>query len=255
MQFNTVKFLRAENRRLQSVNAKLTGNNEALSLQLKHKEDALAKRRFEVTILHQACAKYKRARHHLSAAAATSLNTAPTIKQTVSTSDVSTTIDADCLRCQKANDAFERQLKVALEGLAEKLSTLFAEKEAQFNTTLREKDGEISKLVATLAAKERAEEESRQRIEWQKAEEQERARQHIEDTIKEMAEIKEQKQRELDERQSQRRRLAEERELQLERESAQRLRQIDERHDQRVRLIHQQFVVLGRQQAGVADAA
>ena len=143
-----MKCLRAENKRLQSLVAKLTGTNEVISLQLKQKEDTLAKRRIEVATLHEACAKYKRNNrfastqrlsHHLPTAA-TSLTTARAIKQAVSTSDVQpTTIEAECLRCQKANEVFERELEVALEGLAEKLKTAFADKEAQFNTALRER--------------------------------------------------------------------------------------------------------------------
>ena len=245
-----MKCLRAENKCLQSLVAKLTGNNEVISLQLKQKEDALAKRRIEVATLHQACVKYKRARHHLSIAASYSTTASP-IKQDVQ----ATTIEADCLRCQKANDVFDRKLKVALERLAEKLKTEFAEKEAQYTSALREKDDEISEVVATLAAKERAEQERRQRIERQRAEEQERQRQHIEDTIREMAEMKERNQREVDEQRSQRQRLARERELQRERESAQRLKEIDERFAQQSRLIELQSVVLRRRRAGVSDSA
>ena len=56
-----VKALQVENKRLLALNAKLSGNNESMYLQLKQKDDALAKRRSEVATLHQACAKYKRA--------------------------------------------------------------------------------------------------------------------------------------------------------------------------------------------------
>ena len=263
MQFNSMKCLRAETKRLQSLVAKLTGTNEALSLQLKQKEDALVKRRIEVATLHQACDKYKlnnritstqQLSHRLSTAA-TSLATALTIKKAVSTSDVPTTIEAACLRCQKANDVFERKLKVALERLAEKLKTEFAEKEAQYTSALREKDDEISEVVATLAAKERAEQEKRLRVERQRAEERVRAKKHYEDTIRKMAEMKARNQRESDERRAQIQRLADERDLQLERETAQRLREINERYAQQSRLIEQQSVVLRRRRAGVADAA
>ena len=251
MQFNGIKCLRAENKCLQSLVGKLTATNEVFCLQLEQKENDLTKRRNEVATLHQACAKYKRARHHLSTAATFSTTASP-FKQGVSTRDSQpTTIEADCLRCQKANDVFDRKLKVALEGLKLK----FAAKEAQFNLTLREKDDEIGKLVATLDAKERAEQDKRQRIERQRAEERERQMQHVEDTIREMAVMKARNQRELDEQRSQRQRLAQERELEIERKSAQRLRAIDERHAQQVRLIEQQSVVLRRQQTGVADAA
>ena len=258
-----MKCLRAENKRIISLVAKLTATNEALSLQLKQKEDALTKRRIEVATLHQACAKYKRNNRialtqrvsHRLPKAATSMNTALAIKQAVSASDVPTTIEAACLHCQKANDVFERQLKVALEGLAEKLRTEFAEKEAQYTSALREKDDQIGKHVATLAAKERAEQEKRQRIERQRAEEQERQMQHIEDTIREMAEMKARNQRQLDEQRAQRQRLARERELQRERESAQRLKEIDERFAQQSRLIELQSVVLRRRRAGVSDSA
>ena len=245
-----MKCLRAENKCLQSLVAKLTGNNEVISLQLKQKEDALAKRRIEVATLHQACVKYKRARHHLSIAASYSTTASP-IKQDVQ----ATTIEADCLRCQKANDVFDRKLKVALERLAEKLKTEFAEKEAQYTSALREKDDEISEVVATLAAKERAEQEKRLRVERQRAEERVRAKKHYEDTIRKMAEMKARNQRESDERRAQIQRLADERDLQLERETAQRLREINERYAQQSRLIEQQSVVLRRRRAGVADAA
>ena len=250
MQFNSMKCLRAENKCLQSLVTKLTGTNEALSLQLKQKEDTLKKRRIQVAALHQACAKYKRSRHHLSIAATYSTSARP-IKQAVQ----QTTSEADCLRCQKANEVFERELKVALEGLAEKLKTEFAEREAQFNTALKEKDDECSKLIATLAEKERTEQKRRQRIERQRAEERVRAKKHYQDTIRKMDEMKARNQRESDERRSQLQRLADERDLQLERETAQRLREINERHDERVRLNEQQFLVVRRRRTGVADAA
>ena len=250
MQFNSMKCLRAENKCLQSLVTKLTGTNEALSLQLKQKEDTLKKRRIQVAALHQACAKYKRSRHHLSIAATYSTSARP-IKQAVQ----QTTSEADCLRCQKANEVFERELKVALEGLAEKLRTEFAEKEAQFTSALREKDDKIGKHVANLAAKERAEQERRLRNERQRAEERVRAKKHYQDTIRKMDEMKARNQRESDERRSQLQRLADERDLQLERETAQRLREINERHDERVRLNEQQFLVVRRRRTGVADAA
>ena len=255
MQFNTLKCVCAENKRLQSLVTKLTGTIETIHLQLKQKEVGLAKRRIEVATLHQACAKYKRARHHLSTTA-TSLTTARSIKQAVSTSDVQpTTIVADCLRCQKANEVFERELKVALEGLAEKLRTEFAEKEAQFTSALREKDDKIGKHVANLAAKERAEQERRLRNERQRAEERVRAKKHYQDTIRKMDEMKARNQRESDELHAEQQRLARERELEIERDTAQRLREINERYAQRVRLNEQQFLVDRRRRTGVADAA
>ena len=265
MAFNGLKCLRGENKRLQSLVAKL-------SLQLKQKEDELAKRRVEVATLHQACAKNKRARivpvQLLStAAAATPFTT------------TANTLDAVSLRCEKAKDVFS-ELKLALEAFAAKLSTTFAEKEAQFSSALREKDDEIGKLGAALAKKEREEEERRQRIQRQKAEEQERTRKHMEDTIREMSEMEEQqrlsleewrrdfdKRKQEDDRKSQQRRREteesgrrrqqqiEERRLQQQRETQQRLREIDQIYLEQVRLIEQRPVVQRRQRSGVADAA
>ena len=62
MQHSKVKFLSGENKRLRALNAQLSATNESMSMQLKQKDDALAKRRGEVATLHQACAKNKRAR-------------------------------------------------------------------------------------------------------------------------------------------------------------------------------------------------
>ena len=271
MAFNSVKFLRGENKRLQSLVTKLTGTNEAFSLQLKQKENALAKRRNEVAILHQACAKYKsRAR------------TAPLQRLTTP----STIELAVCLRCEKAKDVFD-QLKVTVEAFAEKL-----------NTSLKEKDAEIEKLAAALAERDRRDEERRQRIEKQKADERERASQRYDDSLRKMVEMEAQQQLQLDEQQrkleeqqrqnqleneqrlreieerklehqrlselrlreideSARRdkRLREERRLQRERESEQQRRAIDQRFLEQVRLIEQRQVVQRRQRTGVADAA
>ena len=259
MASNSVKFLRGEIKRLESLVAKLTGSNEALSLQLKQREDDMAKRRIEVATLHQACAEYKRTRR---LSAATPLIATPNaIKQAVST------IDAVCLRCQKSKDTFG-ELKAAIDAFAEKLRTAFAAKEAQFaeklSTALSEKDSEIAKLAAALAEKERKEEERRQRVDRQKAE----SRQEYEDTMRRMAEMhaqqqrtSEQKRRDMDERKHQHEResareLAEirERKLQHEREAAQELRDIEERHLQRVQAIQQRAVVQSRRRRGVADA-
>ena len=256
MAFNGLKCLRGENKRLQSLVAKLTGTIETIHLQLKQKEDELAKRRVEVATLHQACAKYKLARvapvQRLSAATAataTPFNTA------------ANTLDAVSLRCENAKDVFS-ELKLALEAFAAKLSTAFAEKEAQFSSALREKDDEIGKLGAALAKKEREEEERRQRIRRQKAEEQERTRKHMENTIREMAEMEEQQRLSLEEwrRDFDKRKLEDERRTQQElreiEESGRReLRLIEERRLQRVRLIEQRPVVQRRQRTGVADAA
>ena len=101
------------------------GTIETMHLQLKQKEDNLTKRRVEVATLHQACAKYKRARVAPSTIAST-------IKQAVLPS---TTNDADlCSRCEKAKDVFG-ELEQAVDAFAEKL-----------NATLKEKEGEIEKL-------------------------------------------------------------------------------------------------------------
>ena len=54
--------LRSENSRLQWLVAELAARNEMLSLQLRQQERHSEKRRREVASLHQACAKYKRAR-------------------------------------------------------------------------------------------------------------------------------------------------------------------------------------------------
>ena len=242
MASNSVKFLRAENKSLQSLVAKLTGTIETIHLHLKQKDDALAKRRIEVATLHQACAKYKRPRirpvqrpSHLSPA--------------VTPSKSSLTIDADCLRCQKATYVFG-ELKEAVDAFAEKLNAALAEKEAKFEelkTALNEKDREIEKLAAKLAKKKRKEQERRLRIERQEAEE----RQEYEDTMRQMAETQAQEQRALDDRLQ----AIEERKLQHERESARELREIEEDHLQRVRAIHTRAMVQSRQRRGVADAA
>ena len=206
MAFNSVKFLRGENKRLQSLVTKLTGTNEAFSLQLKQKENALAKRRNEVAILHQACAKYKsRAR------------TAPLQRLTTP----STIELAVCLRCEKAKDVFD-QLKVTVEAFAEKL-----------NTALKEKDAEIEKLAAALAERDRRDEERRQRIEKQKADERERACQSIDDTMRRMAEMQAQQQIQLDEQQ----RKLEEQKRKHQLKTEQRLREIEERKLENQRLL------------------
>ena len=59
---NHYKAMRAEIQRLQCSVAKLAETNEIITLKMKRQEDALAKRRTEVATLHQACAKYKRAK-------------------------------------------------------------------------------------------------------------------------------------------------------------------------------------------------
>ena len=255
MATNIVKFLRAENKRLLSLVSKLTGTIETIHFQLEQKEDTLAKRRVEVATLHEACAKYKRARDrpvqlpiHLSPAVSSSISSF-TIPLNVIHDDLVTN-DSGCLRCEKAKDIFG-ELRVAMDAFAEKLSTAFAAKEAQFeerlSTAKREKDSEIEKLAASLAKKKRKEEERRQRIERQKDE----SKQEYEDTMRQMAEMEAQQQvtlqhqlREIDERH-----------LQQEREAAQRLRRIDEEHLQRVHAIQQRAVVQSRQRRGVADAA
>ena len=243
MASNSVRFLRAETKRLQSLVAKLTGNNEVISLQLKQKEDALAKRRIEVATLHQACAKYKRARVR-------PVQRASPISPAVPPSMSSLTIEAVCLRCQKAIGVFG-ELKEAVDAFTEKLNTTLAAKEVQFeeqlNTALKEKDNEIEKLANALAKKKRKEQERRARVERQKAEE----RQEYEDTMREMAEMQAQQQEALNDRL----RVIEERKLQHQRENAQRLREIEEEHVRRVHAIHQRAVVQSRQRRGVADAA
>ena len=198
MAFNSVKFLRAENKRLLSLVAKLTGTNEAFSFQLQQKEIALTKRRNEVAILHQACAKCK---SRASTAPLQRLTTPSTIELAV------------CQRCEKAKGAFD-QLKVAVEAFAEKL-----------NTALREKDAEIEKLAAALADRDRRDEERRQRIEKQKAGEQERASQRYDDTMRRMAELQAQQQIQLDEQQGK----LEEQKRQHQLKTEQRLREIEER--------------------------
>ena len=237
MASNAVKCLRAEKKSLQSLVSKLAATIETIHLQLKQKDDALAKRRSEVARLHQACAKYKRARAiapvrrrppDLQAARST-------IKQAVlsSTSNVSTINDvALCSRCQQAKDVFG-ELKEAVDSFAEKLNAAVAEKEAQLSAALREKDDEIGKLVATLAERDRRDEERRQRTRRRRDEEIERDRQDYEDTIKEMAEMKERNQ------------------CKLERK----FRKLDEDKLQQLRRIDLRLVVIQRQRTGVADAA
>ena len=258
MASQSLKLLRAENKRLLSLVSKLTGTIETIHLHFEQKE---TKRRIEVVTLNQACANYKRARRP-SAATTTPFITKPNaIKQAVST------IDAVYLRCQKSKDNFG-EIKAAIDSFAEMLNTAFALKEAQFeeklSTVLSEKDCEIAKLAAALAEKERKEEERRRRIERQKAE----SRQEYEDSMRRMAEMhaqqqrtSEQQRRDMDERKQQHERelareLAEiqERKLQHEREAAQELRDIEERHLQRVRAIQHRAVVQSCRRRGVADA-
>ena len=105
------------------MNAKLTGTNEALSLQLGQKEDDLAKRRVELATLHRACAKYKQARAMAS------------IKQALPT-----TTDSVCSHCQKV--------------FGEMKETLNAQFDERLKTALKEKDGEIERLAAAMADKE-----------------------------------------------------------------------------------------------------
>ena len=238
MASNKVKYLLVENKRLQSLVAKLAGTVETIHCQLKEKEDALAKRRIEVATLHQACAKYKRARAvapvqrspHLRA------NTS-TIQQAVlllpTTSNASLLNDvAVCSRCQKGRDVFG-QLEQAVDAFGEKLDAALAAKEVQLISALREKDDEIGKLVATLAERDRRDEEERQRIKKQKAEERERRRQNYEDTLREMGEMEERN----------------ERMLKL------KFRKIDEDGLQHLRRFGLRHVVVQRQRTGVADAA
>ena len=246
MQFNTVKFLRAENKRLQFLVAKLTGTNEVISLQLKQKEDTLAKRRIEVATLHDTCAKYKRA------------GIAPVLRI------LPTTSVAVCLRCQKATGVFG-ELKEAVDAFAKKLNAALAAKEAQFeeklSTALKAKESEIVKLAAALDAKERKEEERRQLIERIEVQ----ARQSYDEAMRTPSQeqcVLEQQLRDIEERKVQLERESEQRmeeikqrKLQHQRESAQRIRDLEEQHLQRVQLIHQRALVQSRQRRGVADAA
>ena len=254
MSSNSVKFLRGENSRLQSLVTKLTGNNAALSLQLKQKEDALAKRCIEVATLHDTCSKYKRAR------------IAPVLRI------LPTTSVAVCLRCQKATGVFG-ELKEAVDAFAEKLNAALAAKEAQFeeklSTALKAKDSEIAKLAAALAEKESKEEERRQLIERIEVE----ARQSYDETrtpleqqrlLEQQQQLRESEQRlrDIEERKLQHERESaqrmeeiKERKLQHARQTAQELRDIEEEHVRRVQAIHQRAVVLSRQRRGVADAA
>ena len=236
MASNTLKCLRAENKRLQSLVAKLAGTVETMHLQLKQKEDDLTKRRIEVATLHRACAKNKSRiriapvqRPPIDLQAATPLKTT-TIQQTVLLS--TTTKDALCSRCQKSKHVFG-ELEKAVETFAEKLNAAIAEREAQFNTTLKEKEGEIEQLVAALAEKEREAEETRAGMEKQTAREKERVWQGYEDMIREINEEKLHKQRRLE----------------------QTFRELEEERIQRVRLQEQRIVVIRRQRTGVADAA
>ena len=177
MASSKVKYLLVENKRLQSLVAKLAGTIETIHSQLEQKENALAKRRIEVATLQQACAKYKsRAR------------IAP-VQRTLPT-------DTVCLRCTKAKDVFG-ELKEAVDAFAEKLNAALADKEAQCSAQ-REKDDEIGKLRAALDERDRRDEERRQRIERQNVDERERSRKDYVDTIKEMAEMKARNQRTLE---------------------------------------------------------
>ena len=254
MASNSVRFIRSENKRLQSLVDKLIGNNAALSLQLKQKEDALAKRCIEVATLHDTCSKYKRAR------------IAPVLRI------LPTTSVAVCLRCQKATGVFG-ELKEAVDAFAEKLNAALAAKEAQFeeklSTALKAKESEIVMLAAALDAKERKEEERRQLIERIEVE----ARQSYDETrtpleqqrlLEQQHQLRESEQRlrDIEERKVQHERESaqrmeeiKQRKLQHQRESAQRIRDLEEQHLQRVQLIHQRALVQSRQRRGVADAA
>ena len=246
MSSNSVKFLRGENSRLQSLVTKLTGNNAALSLQLKQKEDALAKRCIEVATLHDTCSKYKRAR------------IAPVLRI------LPTTSVAVCLRCQKATGVFG-ELKEAVDAFAQKLNVALAAKEFQFeeklSTALKAKDSEIVKLAAALDAKDRKEEERRQLIEEIEVE----ARQSYDEAMRTPSQeqcVLEQQLRDIEERKvqleresAQRMEEIKQRKLQHQRESAQRIRDLEEQHLQRVHALHQRAVVQSRQRRGVADAA
>ena len=142
MPLDTVKALRSENKRLQSLVARLTTKNETMSAQLKEQEDALAKRRGEVAVLHQACAKYKRLLHQPPAATkAKKCNTSTTSVSSnqhpngsstrVKRARESTVI---CLRCPQTDE----KLSAALAD-NERLQSVLVEKEATI-ATLTERD-------------------------------------------------------------------------------------------------------------------
>ena len=247
---NPIKCLRADNKRLQSLVAKLTGTNETLGLQLKLKEEALTKRRIEVATLHQACAKYKQARAIAPIKRATPLTVPFTIKQAMptaaTTTTATTTTNSVCSHCQKL--------------FGEMKETLKAQFDERLKTALKEKDGEIERLAAAMADKERKDEERRERKLQKKAKESQSADHYIEDTIRKMADIEQEQHRQLqqrlsvmDERYAQERRVAAERESQRQRESQQRIRVSEERHAEQVRLY--ELAVLRRRRIGVADAA
>ena len=239
MASNSVKFIRAENKRLQSLVAKLTGTIETTHLQLMQKESDLAKRRIEVATLHEAFRLFQR-----SPAVSSSISSFTIPLGAIPGEIVAN--DSGCMRCEKAKDTFG-ELRVAIDAFAEKLQTAFSAKEAQFeeklNTALKEKDGEIEKLAAALAKRKRKDQERRQRAERQRAEN--------EETMRQMEEMKAQQDRMLEQHRIE----MEERKLQDQRKTAQELREIEEEHVRRVHTIHQRAVVQSRQRRGVADAA
>ena len=215
MAYNALKCMRAENKSLQSLVSKLAGTIETIHLQLKQKDDALAKRRSEVATLHQACAKYKRAR------APAPVRRRPPDRQ-AATSTIETVVLPTTSNASLINDA-------ALCPRCQQATDVFAEKEAQLSSALREKDDEIGRLVTTLAERDRRDEEKREQRKQQKADEQERRRQYYEDTMREIAEMNERNKR------------------------------MSRKHDEDWRLYLRRFdlrhVVMQRQRTGVADAA
>ena len=215
MTSKAIKCLRAENKSLQSLVAKLSATIETMHLQFKRQQEDLA--------------KYK-SRAHIAPVQRPPLTVASKISAT-GTNDA-----AVCSRCPKAREVFG-QLEEVVDAFAEKLDAALAEKEAQFeeklNTALKAKDDEIGKLVAALAERDRRDEEKHQRIERQKAEERERIKQRFEDTMKEMDEMK-----------ARNKRIMELKFRKLDDDRLQHMRRRDLRHD-----------VLQRQGTGVADAA
>ena len=107
MASKSVRFLCAENKRLQSLVTKLTGTIETIHLQIKQNESDLAKRRIEVATLHEACAKYKRLRVrlfqrpiHLSPAVSSSISSFTIPLKAIHGEIVAN--DSGCMRCEKA---------------------------------------------------------------------------------------------------------------------------------------------------------
>ena len=168
MPLDTAKALRGENKRLRALNAKQAAQNEMMSSQLKNHEQALATRRSEVAILHQACAKYKRARRQQPSAA---INTTSPIKEgnrptSVHVPSPPTVIfSLDCPQ-------IDERLSVALAEI-ERLKSALAEKETLISTLAdkdRKAEARRTKIAVFIDETIVSSQEKRERVEREMAE-------------------------------------------------------------------------------------